>query len=181
MAAIAAERGVPLHVDAVQAAASLPIDFAACGAETMALSAHKLRGPKGVGALVARDPARLRPLIWGGGQEGGRARAPRTWPASSASRPALEAMRARGDRRRALRDRLEAALAPEHAGRLGRGAERLPGHSLILVAGRARRAAGAGARSRRFRRLGRLGLRQRRREPSHVLLAQGLAPTTPAA
>ena len=60
LAAICAERGVPLHTDAVQAAASLPIDFAGCGAETMALSAHKLHGPKGVGALVARDPARIR-------------------------------------------------------------------------------------------------------------------------
>ena len=71
LAAICAERGVPLHVDAVQAAASLAIDFAACGAETLALSAHKLNGPKGVGALVARDPSRIRPLIFGGGQEGG--------------------------------------------------------------------------------------------------------------
>src|SRR6476661_2860076 len=46
LAAICAERGVPLHTDAVQAAASLPVDFTAAGAERMGLAAHKMHGPK---------------------------------------------------------------------------------------------------------------------------------------
>jgi cysteine desulfurase len=47
----------------------LPIDFAALGLDTMAVSAHKLGGPKGIGALVIRDHLDLVPLLRGGGQE----------------------------------------------------------------------------------------------------------------
>jgi cysteine desulfurase len=60
-----------LHVDAVQAAGKIAIDMAGLGADTMALSAHKLGGPQGVGALAHADRARLRPLLRGGGQERG--------------------------------------------------------------------------------------------------------------
>jgi cysteine desulfurase len=62
-----AEAGVPLHVDAVQAVGSIPIDAAL--PTTMAVSAHKLGGPMGVGALVARRGLELVPLTHGGGQE----------------------------------------------------------------------------------------------------------------
>ncbi len=134
LAAVAAERGVPLHADAVQAAASLSIAFRAGGVETMAMSAHKLRGPKGVGALVARDPARLRPLIWGGGQEAGSRSGTENVPGIVGFAAALEAMRARDDDRRALRDRLEEGLGEDIAV-VSAGAERLPGHVLISVPG----------------------------------------------
>ncbi len=60
-----------MHVDAVQAAGKRPIDRTALGADTLALSAHKLGGPQGVGALVAADRVRLRPWLRGGGQERG--------------------------------------------------------------------------------------------------------------
>jgi cysteine desulfurase len=60
-----------LHVDAVQAAGKIAIDMAALGADTLALSAHKLGGPQGVGALVHADRAPLRPWLRGGGQERG--------------------------------------------------------------------------------------------------------------
>jgi cysteine desulfurase len=60
-----------LHVDAVQAAGKVAINMAALGADTLALSAHKLGGPQGVGALVQAQAARLRPIIRGGGQERG--------------------------------------------------------------------------------------------------------------
>jgi len=60
-----------LHVDAVQAAGKIAVDFAALGADTMAIAAHKLGGPQGVGALVAGPGARLTPRLYGGGQERG--------------------------------------------------------------------------------------------------------------
>ena len=60
---------VPVHSDAAQAVPYLTIDFAASGLTTMAVSAHKLGGPVGVGALLARRDAKLMPLTHGGGQE----------------------------------------------------------------------------------------------------------------
>lgn len=69
LAEIAATKGVPMHSDAVQAVGALPIDFAASGLETMAITAHKVGGPQGVGALVARRSFKPTPLLHGGGQE----------------------------------------------------------------------------------------------------------------
>lgn len=68
-AKLACESGCAFHTDAVQAAGRVDVDFAALGATTMSLSAHKLGGPKGIGALVIRDGVTLRPLVPGGGQE----------------------------------------------------------------------------------------------------------------
>jgi cysteine desulfurase len=63
--------GGTLHVDAVQAAGKIPVDFAAMGADTLSLSAHKLGGPQGVGALIAGPKAVLARRQHGGGQERG--------------------------------------------------------------------------------------------------------------
>jgi cysteine desulfurase len=174
-AAITSERGVPLHVDAVQAAASLPISFADSGAETLALSAHKLQGPKGMGCLVARDPGRLRPLIWGGGQESGARSGTENVPGIVGFAAALEAARGRGDHRLQLRERFEAGLGPQMSV-VSADAPRLPGHSLVLIEGvraelvvlaldRAGFAVAAGS-----------ACAAGSSEPSHVLLAQGLSP-----
>ena len=67
------ERGVVFHVDAAQSAGKLPIDVEAMQIDLLSLTAHKTYGPKGVGALYVRrkPPVGLRPLIFGGGQEGG--------------------------------------------------------------------------------------------------------------
>jgi cysteine desulfurase len=65
------EAGGWLHVDAVQAAGKIAVDFTALGADTLALSAHKLGGPQGVGALVAGPRATLSRRMQGGGQERG--------------------------------------------------------------------------------------------------------------
>lgn len=67
VAALCAERGVPFHSDAVQAVCHVPVD--ASVATMLALSGHKVGGPHGVGALVARRGVALEPLVHGGGQE----------------------------------------------------------------------------------------------------------------
>ncbi|MEQ6902350.1 cysteine desulfurase family protein [Nocardioides sp. YIM 152588] len=71
VAALAAAHGIPVHADAVQAVGAVPVDFAASGLDALSLSGHKVGGPQGVGALVARREAALTPLLHGGGQERG--------------------------------------------------------------------------------------------------------------
>jgi len=66
------ERGVLGHVDACAAAGHVPVDFAALGADLASVTAHKLGGPRGVGALLVRRGLRLPPLVLGGAQERGR-------------------------------------------------------------------------------------------------------------
>jgi cysteine desulfurase len=65
----ASASGYRVHSDAVQAVAYLDVNFAGIGVTTMAVSAHKLGGPVGVGALLVRRDARLAPLAYGGGQQ----------------------------------------------------------------------------------------------------------------
>ena len=65
-------RGMRVHCDAVQAAAKIPIDVASLGADYLVISAHKIGGPKGVGALIVRDGAPYEPLFRGSGHERGR-------------------------------------------------------------------------------------------------------------
>lgn len=69
--ALCRARGVPFHVDAVQAVGKLPLSLESLNCDLLSLSAHKFYGPKGVGALVKRDGVELAPLIHGGGQEHG--------------------------------------------------------------------------------------------------------------
>ncbi len=71
LADLCCEAGVPFHVDAVQAAGRLPIDVSWVPVSTLALSAHKLYGPQGVGALYVREGVSLLPVLFGGGQEKG--------------------------------------------------------------------------------------------------------------
>jgi cysteine desulfurase len=71
--AITRERGVLLHSDAAQAAGKIPLDVQTLGVDLLSFTAHKMYGPKGVGALYIRRRARIRlaPLLEGGGQERG--------------------------------------------------------------------------------------------------------------
>jgi cysteine desulfurase len=71
IAGICQERGILIHTDAAQAAGRMPLDVAAQGVDLMSLSAHKLYGPKGVGALYLRRGVRIAPLFAGGAQERG--------------------------------------------------------------------------------------------------------------
>ncbi|MCS7045145.1 MAG: cysteine desulfurase [Gemmataceae bacterium] len=64
--------GATFHCDAAAAAGKLPIAFHDLGVTSLTISAHKFRGPQGIGALLVRKPARLRPLLYGGHQQQGR-------------------------------------------------------------------------------------------------------------
>jgi len=71
VARICFAQGVPLHVDAVQAAGKLDIDFMNLPIAFLSISSHKIFGPKGIAALLVRDTDSVRPLLVGGGQETG--------------------------------------------------------------------------------------------------------------
>jgi cysteine desulfurase len=127
--ALVRQAGGWLHVDAVQAAGKIAIDFTALGADTLSLSAHKLGGPLGAGALVAGTRATLHRRQHGGGQERGRRAGTENLPgiagfaaAAMAASESLEAMAAQAVLRDALQARLEAAGGVA----LGGGAPRLP-------------------------------------------------------
>jgi cysteine desulfurase len=118
-----------LHVDAVQAAGKIAVDFSALGADTMALSAHKLGGPQGVGALVAGTRATVTRRQHGGGQERGRRAGTENVAGISAfgaaTRVAQESLASMVELSH-WRDALAERLKAEGAIVLGEGADRLP-------------------------------------------------------
>ncbi|WP_112239725.1 cysteine desulfurase family protein [Kribbella monticola] len=69
IAELAKAHDIPMHTDAVQAIGQVPVDFASSGVDAMTVSAHKLGGPFGIGALVVRKETQLVPIVHGGGQE----------------------------------------------------------------------------------------------------------------
>jgi cysteine desulfurase len=181
IAALAHARGALFHCDAVQAAGKIPLDASVIGADLVTLSAHKIGGPPGVGALLARDGLDLAPLLRGGGQERGRRAGTENLAGIvgfAAAAAAAAAEIAVYDHVRASRDALEAeimAAAPE-AVILGNAAPRLPNTTAIAMPGTTAEtqvialdldgimvSAGAACSS------GKVG-------PSHVLKAMGLAP-----
>ena len=141
VAAFARDHGVAIHTDAVQAAGRISIDFAALGVDTLSLSAHKIGGPKGAGALIIRDGFEVPVLIRGGGQER-RRRAGTENVAAIAGFGAAARVAARElagmPRMAAMRDRLERGLlqATPNAVVFGREARRLPNTCCIGVPGR---------------------------------------------
>ena len=145
-ARICAERGVPLHVDAVQAAGKVPVDFAALGAAALTISAHKFHGPVGIGALILRQDVQITPQTHGGFQEGGLR--PGTEPVALAvgMQAALEHWHNDRDRIAArmtsLRDQFETALRAGWPDIVihGANADRLPHTSNVAFPGLARQA-----------------------------------------
>ena len=137
-------RGVPLHSDAAQAVGKLPLDVRALGVDLLSFCAHKLYGPKGVGALyVRRGSPRvpLEPLLHGGGQELGRR--PGTLPVplivgfAKAVELCLAELPAEAERIAGLRDALWSRLERElpEIRRNGHAARRLPGNLNVCFAG----------------------------------------------
>ena len=138
---IAAEAGVTFHTDAVQSAGKVPLDVAQLGVHLLSLSAHKLCGPKGVGALYVRKGVRLEPLMHGGHSERDRRAGTENVPAIAGFGKAAELARARlaeqGARISALRDRLEQGLLERVPGARvnGRSAPRTPNTCNMLFPG----------------------------------------------
>lgn len=134
------ERSGYFHVDAVQAAGKIPVDFKTCGAHALSLSAHKIFGPKGVGALIAGRTVPIEPLLHGGGQEhgfrGGTENVAGIVGFGKAAELALAELEARRAQALALRRRLEAGLREFPGIRIfAERAERLPNTVQFGLAG----------------------------------------------
>jgi cysteine desulfurase len=179
------ERGVLFHCDAVQAAATISFDAARLAVDLLSLSAHKLYGPKGVGALFVASGVRLAPIVHGGGQERGLRSATENVAGIAGLGAAAAILRAEGAADAArlvrLRERLleGLALSVPNARLLGHRLRRLPGHlclglegqegetiKLLLALDEAGIAVSAGSAC----------SARHASEPSHVLVAMGLDP-----
>src|SRR5205085_12538160 len=130
-----------LHVDAVQAAGRMPIDINAFGADLLTLSAHKIGGLKGIGALITRNDIHVDPLIRGGGQErGNRAGTENVAGAAAfgaAASATLTQLAAEVACMAAQRARLEAGIlaATPQAVIFGSAVGRLPNTTLVAIPG----------------------------------------------
>jgi cysteine desulfurase len=182
---VAHAHGALFHCDAVQAAGKLPLDIAGLGADLVSLSAHKLGGPPGTGALIAGGGTELAAQLRGGGQERGRRAGSENLPGIAGFAAAAgAAVAAIGvyERVRRLRDQLETEALAAIPGAVVIGAQvpRLPNTTALALPGVAAEtqvialdlagimvSAGAACSS------GKVG-------PSHVLAAMGVAPAIAA-
>lgn len=136
---IARERDVLFNVDAVQAFGHVPIDVKEMKIDLLSASAHKLRGPKGVGLLYVRKGLRIEPLIHGGTQERGRRAGTENVAGiagfGKAAQLALEEMEVAREKTRALSKHLQERILTEIPNVIinGEKAERLPGHVSVCI------------------------------------------------
>lgn len=176
-AALARERGLPVHSDAIQVVGKIPLDVRALGVDLLSLSAHKFHGPKGVGAVFVREGLRFKPLLEGGGQEAGR----RSGTENTAGIVGMGAaasllLRASKEPLAAMRDAFEAAVLAGISGVTVNGdlAHRLPNTShlsldqcdaagLLILLDEAGIACSAGS-----------ACMTGKQRPSHVQLAMGI-------
>ena len=180
IAEICRARGVPLHSDVAQAAGKLSIDVQDFGVDLMTISAHKLHGPMGIGALYLRGGTTLEPILFGGAQE--RGLRPGTVPAplavgfGAAAELAVSELTAEAEQVRDLRERLWTGLRERIPEIIANGTldQRLPGNlnlrcpgidaeDWLLASPDLALSSGAACAS-------------GSQEPSHVLRAIGLSP-----
>ncbi len=140
LAVICEQRGVPLHVDAVQAAGRIRIDLGSVPIATLAISGHKLYGPQGVGALYVRRGVEVRPTVFGGGQEQGLRSGTHNVAGiaglGEAARLAAEELDVRVAHEEALRDRILDGVCSIPGVRLnGHARERLSNNAHLYVEG----------------------------------------------
>ena len=179
---LAADRDIYLHTDAVQTVGKIPVDVEAMGADLLSLSAHKLYGPKGVGALYIRRGTKMQSLSTGGGHErnlrSGTENVAGIVGLARAADLAREEMAAEGQRLVQLRDRLAAlvlgrvkdawvngSMEKRLPGSLNFGFSYVEGESLLLYLDSKGLAVSTGS-----------ACSSHKLEPSHVLLALGLKP-----
>jgi cysteine desulfurase len=169
-----------MHTDAVQALGKIAVDFNALNVHAMTLSAHKIYGPKGVGALVLDKRIELKPLIGGGGHEQGLRSGTENVPGivgfGAACELAGQRMRELAPRLAAMRDQFERGLGGMGAMIFGADAPRIPntsyfaipgieGETLVIELDKAGFAVASGA-----------ACSSASTEPSATLLAMGVAP-----
>ncbi len=179
-AALARAKGALMHCDAVQAAGKVGVDVGALGCDLLSLSAHKIYGPQGVGALYVRRGTPMQALLRGGSQERNRRAGTENVAGAVGLGRATELARAELDhepaRLAALRDRLEPRLLAIPDARVNGGGARLPNTTnvsfgtvdavpLLMALDLAGVAVSTGA-----------ACAAGAAEPSHVLLAMGMAP-----
>jgi cysteine desulfurase len=179
---LAAEKDIYLHTDAVQSVGKIPTDVNALGVDSLSLSAHKLYGPKGVGALYIRKGTRLENIMQGGGHERGLRSGTENVAGivglARAAQLCSESMAAEGQRLTKLCDRLmslvlekvkdawiNGTMKRRLPGSLNFGFSYVEGESLLLYLDSKGIAVSTGS-----------ACSSHKLEPSHVLLALGLKP-----
>ena len=182
LAAAVRARGVPLHLDAVQAAGWLPLSVADLGFDAISLAGHKLGAPKGTGVLGVRGRIPLEPLLHGGGQERGRRSGTEDVAGAVGFATALdlaESERAEAAARVAtLRDAFVARVlaAVPSAALTGDPVRRLPGTASFTFAGTSGEAVLLELERRGVVSSSGSACAAGSDEPSHVLIAMGIAP-----
>ena len=179
---LVAERDIYLHTDAVQSVGKIPTDVNSLGVDSLSLSAHKLYGPKGVGALYIRGGTKLESIVQGGGHERGMRSGTENVAGivglAMAAQMCRESMFAEGQRLTELRDQL-AGLVLERVkdawingnlkrrlpGSLNFGFKYVEGESMLLFLDSKGIAVSTGS-----------ACSSHKLEPSHVLLSLGLRP-----
>lgn len=179
LGAIARDKGVLFHTDAIQAIGHIPVDVADMNVDMMSIAGHKFRGPKGIGALYIKKGNYIPPLLFGGGQEGKRRSSTENVAGAAGMAAALEEaisnMSANMKKITAMRDRLISELLKIPYSQLtGDPVNRLPGtasfvfecvegEAMILTLDNAGICASSGS-----------ACSSASLDPSHVLLAIGL-------
>jgi cysteine desulfurase len=171
-----------VHTDAVQGLGKIPVDVEALGVDMAAFAAHKLGGPKGVGALYLRRKTPIAPQLHGGGQErelrSGTPNVAGIVGFGAAAEISAAEVKQQGDRLKEIRDRLQASIlesipltsvnapgAPRVPGTLSVCIQGVEGESLLLMLDSKGIAASSGS-----------ACASGSLEPSHVLMAMGIAP-----
>jgi len=181
IAAISREYEMPIHTDAVQSFGKVPLDFGKLGVSALTISGHKIGGPLGVAALVAKKDLELTPLLHGGGQErdvrSGTLHTPAIAAFAAAAELSQQRLQITADRIRTMRERLiNGVTAAVDDVRINGGENTLPGIAhftfagaegdallLLLDAQGVQCSTGSACSA---------GIAQ----PSHVLIAMGMAP-----
>lgn len=181
IAAISREYEIPIHTDAVQSFGKVPLDFGKLGVSALTISGHKIGGPLGVAALVAKKDLELTPLLHGGGQErdvrSGTLHTPAIAAFATAAELSQQRLQINADRIRSMRERLiHGVTAAVDDVRINGGENTLPGIAhftfagaegdallLLLDAQGVQCSTGSACSA---------GIAQ----PSHVLIAMGMAP-----